>query len=80
MEHAGIQRIQEALRVNSNVDWEHHGVVGGGEAAPVAHEVGEEGLGREDRADLLVARDRVIFRLGLCPTDVALLAEPGRPI
>ena len=49
MEHVGIQGIQEALRVNSNVDWEHHRGVGGREAAQVAHEVSEEGLGREDR-------------------------------
>ena len=50
MQHTGIQRIKEALRINSNVDWEEHWGVGGGEADPVAHEVGEEGLGREDRA------------------------------
>ena len=71
MKHTGIQRIKEALGINSNVDWEDHGGVGGGEAAPVAHEVGEEGFCREHGADGLVARERVMLNFAACSRDVS---------
>ena len=85
MQHTGIQRIKEALRINSNVDWEEHWGVGGGEADPVAQEVGEEDLGREDRAMaslhgtewclLLQPAPQMLLALGegdICPGDKKL--------
>ena len=78
MKHTGIQRIKEALGINSNVDWEDHVGVGGGEAAPVAHEVGEEGFCREHGPNGFVAPDRLMLTLAACSTDVAGLGGKNR--